>query len=244
MDKLRFSLVLVCFLIFGCAQVPKKSVELSATVGRDVAEVHRSHREMVKLVYDRMRTDVNRFVDDVYAPFQIRFVMEEEARKRTSSNEQDRKTSLLLLIDAAFKPGASARLQNAAISAMSLTGKKIRADVESLREELTDPLNEQEAEHLGSIDRSYIQIHYANSIVTGHLSSVAKVHQVQSEMLDAIGVHADLRQEIGTRLANATEKVGKLVDKAGEGLETLDDAKQKGQKILAAIKGEPDTENE
>jgi cell division septum initiation protein DivIVA len=238
MNQMRISLALVCVLMFGCTQVPKESVELSATVGRDIAKVHHSHRELVKVVYDRMRADVNRFVDDVYAPYQIRFVMKEEVRKRNSNVAEDKKKSLLLLIDAAFKEGADPRLQNATISAMSAMGKKIRADVESMRADLLKPLNDQETELLGAIDRSYNQIHYANSIVTGHLSSVAKVHEVQNELLEAIGVDINLREEIGTKLANAAEKVGDLVDSAEKGLKTLDDAKKKGEEIRAAIKGD------
>jgi len=237
MNKIRASLVLACALIFGCAQVPQESVELSATVGRDIAKVHRSHRDLVKVVYDRMRADVNRFVDDVYAPHQIRFIMMEEVRKRNSDDVEDKKTSLLLLIDAAFKEGADPKLQNLTISAMTATGKKIRADVEIMRAELLRPLNDQETELLGAIDRSYIQIHYANSIVTGHLSSVAKVHNVQTELLEAIGVDINLREEIGTKLANTSEKVGNLVDDAKKGLKTLEDAKKKGEEIRAAIKG-------
>jgi len=193
---------------------------------------------MVKVVYDRMRADVNRFVDDEYAPFQIRFVMKDEVRKRGSSDSNEKKTSLLLLIDAAFQEGADPRLQDLAISAMSIFGKKIRADVESMRAELIQPLDDQEARLLGAIDRSYNQIHYANSIVTGHLSSVAKVHQVQNEMLEAIGVDADLREEIGTKLANTSEKVGHLVDDAEKASKTLEDAKRKGKEIRAAIQGE------
>ncbi len=237
MNKIRASLVLACALIVGCAQVPKESVELSATVGRDIAKVHRSHRDLVKVVYDRMRADVNRFVDDVYAPHQIRFIMMEEVRKRNSNDVEDKKTSLLLLIDAAFKEGADPKLQILTISAMTATGKKIRADVESMRAELLRPLNDQETELLGAIDRSYIQIHYANSIVTGHLSSVAKVHDVQTELLEAIGVDINLREEIGTKLANTSKIVGNLVDDAEKGLKTLEDAKKKGEEIRAAIKG-------
>lgn len=45
MRKFIFLGVLLLFVWPGCAQVPKESVELSVTVGRDLAEVHRSHRE-------------------------------------------------------------------------------------------------------------------------------------------------------------------------------------------------------
>jgi hypothetical protein len=42
------------FFIFliGCAQVPPQSVELSATLGRDLQELQRSHRKAVDLLSD------------------------------------------------------------------------------------------------------------------------------------------------------------------------------------------------
>ena len=63
---------LVAGLLGACAQVPKEAVQLSTTVGRDVAEAHRSHRETTVLLFARMKDDVNTFVDDVYAPFILR----------------------------------------------------------------------------------------------------------------------------------------------------------------------------
>ncbi|MEK7477732.1 MAG: hypothetical protein AAB152_19100 [Candidatus Coatesbacteria bacterium] len=63
-----FSLIL---LSAGCASTPKESVELSATIGRDLEAVHTSHRELAKLLYARMKQDVNTFVDTKYAPWQI-----------------------------------------------------------------------------------------------------------------------------------------------------------------------------
>src|SRR5436305_300220 len=58
-------------LLSGCAQIPKESIQLSATVGRDVAEIERSHRALVRIHYDGLERSINRFVDEVYAPYQI-----------------------------------------------------------------------------------------------------------------------------------------------------------------------------
>ena len=77
--QLLFSilLVLICICILaGCAQVPKQAVELSATVGRDVAQVYQSHKAIATLLYDRIKKDVNKFVDNVYAPYQIKNIVD------------------------------------------------------------------------------------------------------------------------------------------------------------------------
>ena len=201
-------------LLCSCAQVPREAVELSDTVGRDIAVVHQSHRELAQILFTRMRNDVNRFIDNVYAPYQIDKVMSRQQELSLSSSDEDRNKSILLLIDAAFKPEAPPELQNTALRAMDILIKKIHADIESKRQELLDPLNAQEDEVLGSIDRAYQQLHYANSIVTGHLSSIVKVHEAQAELLQSIGVERDLRKVVSEGLAETSDKIGSLVEAA------------------------------
>ena len=50
--KTKCLLVLIAiFLIAACARVPKESVELSATVGRDIAQVYKAHRNLAVVLY-------------------------------------------------------------------------------------------------------------------------------------------------------------------------------------------------
>jgi len=230
-----FSVFLILLTIFACAQVPKESVELSSTLGRDLASVHKAHRELAQVLFARMRRDVNRFVDDVYAPVQIRNAMDRQNQLARSSNPEDQKKSLLLAINAAFKPDASPQLQAAVLKGMGSMVRKIRADVESMRKELLDPLDAQETEVLGSIDRAYQQLHYANSIVTGHLSAVVKVHETQAELLQAIGVERDLRKEVGENLAKASDKIGALVEAAEKADVKLDKVEENARKLKEAV---------
>ena len=227
--------IVIALLVGACAHVPKESVELSATVGRDLAAVHTAHRELAQILFARMRRDVNRFVDDVYGPYQIQNAMTRQNELARSSDSQDRRKSLLLAINAAFKPDASPRLQAAVLKAMGILVRKIQADIESMRRELLDPLEAQESELVGSIDRAYQQLHYANSIVTGHLSSVVKVHETQAELLQAIGIERDLRGEVGKNLAKASDEIGTLVEFAEKAEDKLDKAEENAQKIKDVV---------
>ena len=226
---------LVLLVGISCAQVPKESVELSATVGRDLAVVHQAHRDMAIMMFARMKMDVNRFVDEVYAPFQVRFVMNEEWAKAQSADSVVQSTAILLGINSAFAPGADAGLQAAVLEGMSILVDGLRADIESMRKELLDPLDAQESELIGSIDRAYNQLHYANSIVTGHLSSVAEVHETQAELLEAIGVDRDLRQEVGARIASTAGDIENLVGQAQKADMTLDDVSKSAVKLKKFI---------
>ena len=72
--------ILIFFLLFiaGCAQVPKESVELSTTLGRDIAITRKAHVQLASLHFTKMKQDVNRFIDEVYAPHQIRAALERQ----------------------------------------------------------------------------------------------------------------------------------------------------------------------
>jgi len=234
--KLRLGyIVLASLIVAGCAQVPRQSVELSATIGRDLAVVHKAHRELARAMFARMRRDVNRFVDEVYSPYQIRKAMSRQKELATSSNPEDQNKSLLLAINEAFKSDAPPQLQDEVLKAMDIMARKIRNDTESMRRKLLAPLDAQETEVLDSIDRAYLQLHYANSIVTGHLSSVAKVHEAQAELLNAVGVDQDLRKGVGERLTKVSDMIEVLVV-GGESIDAqVAQAEEAAQKIKAEI---------
>lgn len=234
--KLRVLVIVTfAFIVNGCAQVPKESVELSTTIGRDIAVAHEAHAQLATLLFEKMKHDVNRFVDGVYAPYQIRSAMERQQQLSESSDSNERKKSLLLAINAAFKPGASKKLQAATLKGMEKLVAKIHLDVEKMRNDLLEPLQEQEKSVLGSINRSYQQIHYANSIVTGHLSSIVKVHEAQSDLLSEFGVEIDLRKEIGEGVSSVSNRITRLVDSAETVDSKIEDAEQTAKSLKEAI---------
>src|SRR5262245_60319666 len=57
--------------VVACASVPKESVALSESIGEDLLRLRESHIALVNVLYDRMDASVDRFVDDVYAPFTV-----------------------------------------------------------------------------------------------------------------------------------------------------------------------------
>ena len=125
------------------------------------------------------------------------------------------KESLFLALDAAVKQPDNARAQKDALDSMDVFVQVLRAEIESYRAKLLNPVLEQEKQLLSAIDRSYNQIHYANSIVTGHLASVVKVHDAQEEVLEKFGVEG-LREDVGKTLAKVSDETAKLVKKGKE----------------------------
>ena len=210
MSIYRGVVIVVMFVLLGCAQVPRESVELSTTVGRDIAEVYRAHRELAGIFYKRIKDDINAFVDKVYGPYQIQKLLQGEQKDFQEGHE-----SLFLALDTAVKQPDNSSAQKDALDSMDVFVQVLRAEIESYRAQLLNPVLEQEKQLLSAIDRSYIQIHYANSIVTGHLASIVKVHDAQEEVLQKFGVEG-LRKDFGKTLAKVSDETAKLVERGKE----------------------------
>jgi hypothetical protein len=204
--KKILSLLSIIALITSCAVVPKESVELSATIGRDVVNVYQTHKALATILFTRMKKDVNTFVDDEYAPFQIGKLLEDDVADANSGAFESMTGSL---IDAA-KNSSDADKQKQAIGNMKDFVAVVHEEVEAFRKILLAPIEAQEKEVQGAIDRSYNQIIYANSIVTGHLASVRKVHDAQEELLNEFGLK-NLRKETAQKLADYSVGVEKIL---------------------------------
>lgn len=202
--------LLACaFLLGACAQVPKESVELSTTVGRDVAAAHESHRKLAQTLFARIKRDVNRFVDDVYAPYQIQFVLDRQRQRQAAGNP----ANLFSVLEAAGQRPRDAQAQKDAIDVMQAIVEAVRADVEEYRGMRLAPVLKQEEEVTAAIDRVYEQIKRGNATVTAHLASVVKVHEAQDEILRKANLEG-LREKVGVSLSNASERVAEFVGKA------------------------------
>ena len=207
--KKLLSLLPIIVLITSCAVVPKESVELSATVGRDVVTVYKAHKELSTLVFSRMKKDVNTFVNDVYTPYQIGELLEMDFSDAESGEFESMTGSIL----EAAKNSFDFAKQKKAINLMNDFISVVHEEVESYRGILLAPIEEQELEVMSAIDRSYNQIIYANSIVTGHLASVRKVHDAQEDMLNKFGLE-NLRTETAQKLSNYSTGVDKILKEA------------------------------
>lgn len=234
----RLSALLVLALLFSaCALVPKETVELSTTVGRDIATAHQSHRALAMTLFGRMKQDVNRFVDDIYFPFQVQFVLAKQREQQVAGDQNN----MFSVMDTAMRQPQDAQAQKDVILFMQALVEAVHEDVEEYRAVRLQPVLAQEQEALASIERVYDQIERGNAAVTAHLSSVAKVHEAQDELLSSVDL-AGLREKIGVNLSNASSKVADFVGKAKKVEGTTDEAvktvNQLTERLDTLLKGE------
>ena len=218
--------LIILSLCLSCAQVPKESVELSATVGRDIAEMSKSHRQTVIILYGRIKNDVNKLVDEVYAPYQIHNLLKAD-QEDFKAGKSD---TLFAVMDTAIKDSDNPDAQKIVLEFMDVFLQIVRDEVESYRKVRLAPVLAQESELLSAIDSSYKNIQYGNLNVTAHLASIVKVHNAQEEILNQVGVK-ELRKKIGQTLANTSDKVAKYVEVAKDVNIRMDDAEEKINKI-------------
>ncbi|MCK5345320.1 MAG: hypothetical protein KAR20_18045 [Candidatus Heimdallarchaeota archaeon] len=214
-------IVITLILLTGCAQVPKEAVELSATVGRDLSEMKKSHITLVDLYYTELLKDINNFVDNVYLPYQIQRTLADEIWK----NE------MLSAIESASQVDPTGNTQIEAFKKIEAFLLIIQEEVEDYRKLKLKPVQDQYASVLYSINQSYEQIHYANSIVTGYLASVVKVHDTQNEILEKLDLK-NLRVDVGKGIADISDKIGELVQKAKDGEEDLNSIVSKFETLV------------
>ena len=207
--KHRFSyffLFILCSLFFSCASVPRESVDLSQSIGTDLEMMQNSHKDLAVILFGRMKDDINNFVDNVYKPYQIRRLLQQEFEDYTFNDP-----SLFGVMEMFKQDTASEETALLVVGVMQIFVEEVTVEVEAYRLELLTPIIEQEYEVLGRIDQSYSSARYANAVVTGHLSSVHKVNAARENTLGHLGL-AGISQQFGTKLSSVSNTIQGLVN--------------------------------
>jgi vacuolar-type H+-ATPase subunit E/Vma4 len=214
----KFVVILSVVFLIGlssCSTVPKEAVELSNTVGRDLEEMHRSHRALAELHFGQLISEINVFVDGTYRPaFIAKFADEFELGDKVAMILREDPEKLLPMMTR-FMTIATER-------------------VEKKRSQLLEPIEAQRREVLTNIDMAYRQIQSAQSIVTAHLASVSKVHEAQGEILTEVGL-GDVREQIAAKTSEVSDAVKNIVNKGKDIDSGMDKAKDKIEKLDAVI---------
>ena len=221
MKCLKLAAITLALLLGACAQVPKEAVELSVTVGRDISEMRKSHMALVDQYYSELLEDINKFIDNVYLPYQIQRTLADDLWK----NE------MLSAIESASRVDPSGNAQKESLKKIEAFLLIIQEEVEAYRKMKLKPVQDQYSTVSFNINQSYEQIHYANSIVTGHLASVVKVHDTQIEILEKLDM-GNFRVNVGEGLAGISDEIGELLQEAQDGEENLNTIISKFEKLI------------
>jgi hypothetical protein len=227
MKKIGFLLILL--IVSGCVVIPKETVTLSKTLGGDLKVLHNAHRNMVSIYYTKITNEINSFVNDVYSPFVINYVLKSELKNYKEGNP-----SIFGTIEIAGKKEGKEESEKA-LNEMSDFLDAARKKIEAKRNELISPIITQQNQILQAVDQSYENAIYANSTITGYLESIRKVKVAQEEALSMVGLGG-----ADTLMTNNLVKLSDQVDialKKGKEIDIKsDDAYNQLDSIIKEIK--------
>lgn len=222
-------IIVIGVILNSCASIPKETVSLSKVIGNDLVILNNSHIKMVELYYDKIINDVNIFIDDVYAPFIIHYVLNAELEKYTNGEE-----SLYSTIERAGKVEGKS-VTDSAVVVMTEFLNDANKQIEKKRSELLDPIKSQENEILDSINQSYKNIIYANTTITSYLESTRKIKESQEEALSLVGLRGT-DEKLDSILLQASNIVNIALEKGKEIDIKSDEALEKINEISNEIK--------
>lgn len=222
--------ILIATLLAACAVIPNETVSLSKALGNDLQALHSAHRNIVQIYFNRIINDVNSFVDDVYAPYIIHFVLEADMK-----NFNSKKSSLFGAVETAAQKQGKSEADSALIYMTDFLNVA-RARIEAKRAELLSPIQKQASDLLSSVDQSYTNAIHANSTLTGYLESLQKVKGAHQEALSKIGL-----SKADSVITNSLVKLSDQVEKAVQLGRKIDiqsnDARTKLEDVSNTIKG-------
>lgn len=232
MSPMKFKLILLLlslFILTGCVSIPKETVQLSRTMGKDLLILNQLHRQSLSLLFNRIKEDVNSFVDEVYAPFVIHYVLEMEMEAYGKGE-----TSLYRSIELAGKEGGRENT-DAAISVMEEFLVSAREQIEEKRSELLIPILTQEAATIAEVEKSYRSVGHANAAITNYLQSIGRVKDAQQEALSMVGLEG-LDGTVTNTLVELSKKISAAVEKGKEIDIKGDEALLKLESVFSEIK--------
>ena len=194
----------VILVLCSCASIPKETVVLSQALGKDLKELHNSHRNMVQLYYRKIKDNINEFIDEVYSPYIINNMLNAELQGYKRGEP-----SLYKAIEDGGKLATPQTTQEA-MDYMQDFLEIVKSQTTEKREGLLSPIEKQERELLNKINQSYENVLLANTSITNYLKSIRKLKETQQEVLSMVGLSGADTTFINT-LMNVSEKVNNAV---------------------------------
>jgi hypothetical protein len=213
--KLIMFLIAFSMLFYGCATIPKETVELSYAIGQDLDALHASYTNLIHQRFDNLRSQTTDFLDKKWTPTYLGNFIK---RGKLISLAQD--TDPVKAFD-----GVSTWAEIA-----------VKA-IENKKKELISPINADEQNILKSIDDAFARITRANAAITAQLNSVRKVQEVQDDALKALNLK-DLRDQINSQLISASNRSVSAIEQVAKAEKIIMDADEKKQDIIKKIKGD------
>ncbi|MDD9303933.1 MAG: hypothetical protein HUK40_16945 [Desulfobacter sp.] len=159
-----------------------------------------------------MEKDINKFIDEIYAPAYI--------KKFADDYRLDDKVK-----------GIVENAPENLLPVLTRFVEKSYEVIEKKRGELLNPVRSQRNQLIEDIDASHRQLQATQAIISGHLASVRNVHDAQNDVLKTVGL-----ERMREKLSENTEKVSNRISCLIEEAEKAEGKMDKVEEVLLKIK--------
>ncbi len=252
-----FTLAFVAVVgLFGCATVPKPTVELSEVIDRQISEMQKSHEAFISLYYAKLREDVDRFILEKWTPaFLAQTLAGETEQSKRLLNELDLSYKLIHVDPSAVSvaidgkqisdPAVKAAIEQGVAQAvkeqrsrfgetMLRYSRGAQRQITRQRDEMLAPIDKQERFVLSELRGGYADLQRASATIKGFLSSAVKVEEQRDQILGKLGLLEKQRKlvDLAMEMSDKTSAVlGKHDDNPQQAIanfqEQIDEAKRK-----------------
>jgi hypothetical protein len=237
--NLRLVVIGLLLLALGCVSAPRATVELAEITDQQIAEMQASHEKFVRLYYDKLRDDVDHFMEQRWIPQFLSNVVEGKGEGGKKFRADLDKAYKLVTLDwetviqikdvkdedvketirDAIKKLATQ--ENAVLGMVLLDfSKAAQKEINTQRKLLMRPIDQQEAYVLDQLRAGYADLLRSSAAIKGYLASVVKLVEQRDAIYQKLGV---------------LETQGKIVDVAtrlsDDAVMTLNAAKEADQGV-------------
>jgi hypothetical protein len=221
--KLQWVVIGVLLFALGCVSAPRATVELAEITDQQIAEMQASHEKFVRLYYDKLRDDVDHFMEEKWIPQFLSNVVEGkgEGGKKFRA-DLDRAYKLVTLDwetviqtkeikDEDVRKtvrGAIEKLttqENAVLGLVLLDfSKAAQKEINKQRKSLMRPIDQQEAYVLDHLRMGYADLLRSSIAIKGYLASVVTVVEQHDAIYQKLGVLETQRKivDVAARLSD------------------------------------------
>jgi len=217
----------------ACISAPKETVHLAEVVDSQIAAMQVSHEKFVGLYYDGLRTDVDTFMRERWAPQFLSNVVSGQGTGGKQFREDLDQAYELASFDwstvgvsdntnreiTEAVTAAVAKLaveENAKIAGVLIEfSEAAQVQIDKKRAELMEPINVQEARVMHQLRKSYADLQRGSAAIKGYLASAVKLAEEQDQIMEMLGV-LDEQRKLLDGAAEASEMAASALAKTDD----------------------------
>jgi hypothetical protein len=235
---------------------PKETVQLTEIVDRQIVEVQASHEKFVYLYYDKLRGEVDRFLEDKWIPQFLANVVEGSGESsvkfradlanayRLSAVNWEEDLGIDNIKDVAVRQAVQDALRQLTTREKTTLGMvlldfsmEVQEQITERRRSLIQPIDEQEAYVLGQLRTTYADLQRGTAAIKAYLASVVKLVEQRDTVLDKVGVLEKQKQIVAAAIRLNEGAVGALngAKQTQEGIAAFVESMNKTLKELESL---------